>query len=221
MLRDRLGRLGAGRDVEVHENRTVLVSTTKGGTLRVHRGFAYASDRTLRAILTFVDTTVRRQARKKAEKELVSFPVDSYVPGRTNRRRARPKPRDLGILAQLKRLHRSLNVRHFGGALRAIPFRISDRMRTRVGEVSVDLGTGRVTEISISRRHVLKDLWSEVESTVLHEMIHQWQAEAGLSVDHGAVFRAKAAEVGVTGGEEGREPAGGEGPDSLLVARVS
>ena len=87
LLRDRLGRLCVGTDVEVHENRTVLVSTTKSGVLRVHRGFAYASDRTLRAILTYVDSTVRRQARKQAEREVVSFPVDQYVPGRARSRR--------------------------------------------------------------------------------------------------------------------------------------
>jgi hypothetical protein len=28
-------------------------------------------------------------------------------------------------------------------------------------------------------------------------MVHQWQAETGLPVDHGPLFRAKAREVGV------------------------
>jgi len=32
---------------------------------------------------------------------------------------------------------------------------------------------------------------------MLHEMVHQWQAETGLPVDHGPLFRAKAREVGV------------------------
>jgi hypothetical protein len=32
---------------------------------------------------------------------------------------------------------------------------------------------------------------------MLHEMVHQWQAESGLGVDHGPTFRAKAREVGV------------------------
>jgi hypothetical protein len=32
---------------------------------------------------------------------------------------------------------------------------------------------------------------------MLHEMVHQWQAETGLPVDHGPGFRRKAREVGV------------------------
>jgi hypothetical protein len=36
-----------------------------------------------------------------------------------------------------------------------------------------------------------------VEATVLHEMVHQWQAETGRPVDHGPGFRAKAEELGV------------------------
>jgi hypothetical protein len=36
-----------------------------------------------------------------------------------------------------------------------------------------------------------------VAHTVLHEMVHQWQAETGQPVDHLTAFRAKAREVGV------------------------
>jgi hypothetical protein len=32
---------------------------------------------------------------------------------------------------------------------------------------------------------------------MLHEMVHQWQAESGLRIDHGRTFRQKAREVGV------------------------
>jgi hypothetical protein len=32
---------------------------------------------------------------------------------------------------------------------------------------------------------------------LLHEMVHQWQAESGLRIDHGRTFRQKAREVGV------------------------
>jgi hypothetical protein len=32
---------------------------------------------------------------------------------------------------------------------------------------------------------------------MLHEMVHQWQAETGLKVDHGPTFREKARDVGV------------------------
>jgi hypothetical protein len=34
--------------------------------------------------------------------------------------------------------------------------------------------------------------------TLLHEMVHQWQDEAGHPIDHGGTFRKKAREVGIT-----------------------
>jgi hypothetical protein len=70
-------------------------------------------------------------------------------------------------------------------------------MRTRLGELSVDLRTGRPIEIAISRRHLARHPWAEVEHTLLHEMVHQWQAESGLPVDHLGGFRRKAREVGI------------------------
>jgi hypothetical protein len=70
-------------------------------------------------------------------------------------------------------------------------------MRTRLGELSLDLRTGRPIEIAISRRHLTRNSWGEVEHTMLHEMVHQWQAETGLRVDHGPTFRERARAVGV------------------------
>ena len=52
-------------------------------------------------------------------------------------------------------------------------------------------------EIALSRRHVRGDGWRETEQTLLHEMIHQWQAEAGQPVDRGAEFKRKARELGI------------------------
>src|SRR6185436_20048689 len=43
-----LGLAGARR-VVLHENRTVMVSQARGGTVRIHRGYVYAPDRVLRA----------------------------------------------------------------------------------------------------------------------------------------------------------------------------
>jgi hypothetical protein len=94
-------------------------------------------------------------------------------------------------------VHAELNRRHFGGSLGELPIRLSGRMRTRLGELAVDLKTGRPLEISLSRRHLARHDWTEVEHTMLHEMVHQWQAESGLRVDHGPTFRRKAREVGV------------------------
>jgi hypothetical protein len=97
-----------------------------------------------------------------------------------------------------------LNALHFGGTLSDIPIRISNRMKSRLGELSVNLKTGQPDEIGLSRRHINRHPWSEVEHTMLHEMVHQWQAETGLPVDHGPTFRKKAREVGVMPGAKRR-----------------
>ncbi len=70
-------------------------------------------------------------------------------------------------------------------------------MRSQLGEVLIDERSHRAVEIVLSRYHLERDGWAEVERTLLHEMIHQWQAESGLPVDHGAAFRRKARDVGV------------------------
>ena len=101
------------------------------------------------------------------------------------------------MVRRLEELHRDLNERHFGGTLGSIPIRLSGRMKTRLGELVLEPNKNQPKEIGISRRHVARHPWSEVEHTLLHEMVHQWQAETGLPVDHGPTFRAKAREVGV------------------------
>ena len=70
-------------------------------------------------------------------------------------------------------------------------------MRTRLGELTVERASGKPTEIALSRRHLRAHGWTEVEHTVLHEMVHQWQAETGQAVDHGPGFRRKARAVGI------------------------
>jgi hypothetical protein len=69
-------------------------------------------------------------------------------------------------------------------------------MKLRLGELSVDSRTGQALEIALSRRHCERHPWAEVEHTILHEMVHQWQAESGLPVDHGPTFRSMARKVG-------------------------
>lgn len=181
-----------------HSNRTVMVSIGSDGTLRLHRGYAWASDRVLRAIVRFLDPRVPRRLRQSAQRELLAFPAEHYAPASPRpARRDRPRPGDLRLIDRLQRLHTELNGRHFGGSLGELPIRLSDRMRTRLGELAVDLRTCRPLEIALSRRHLARHDWAEVEHTMLHEMVHQWQAEAGLRVDHGPTFRRKAREVGV------------------------
>jgi hypothetical protein len=199
-LPERLRLLGL-RDVSrilTHTNRTVMVSIGSDGTLRLHRGYAWASDRVLRAIVRFLDPRVPRRVRRNAQRELLAFPADQFAPAAprpTQRERARPG--DLRLIEHLRQTHAGLNRRHFGGALGELPIRLSGRMRTRLGELAVDLRSGRPLEIAISRRHLARHEWAEVEHTMLHEMVHQWQAESGLRVDHGPTFRRKSREVGV------------------------
>ncbi len=198
-LASRLVALGlpAGTLVREHANRTVMLSFT-AGVLRIHRGYAWAPERVLRAIVRFLRRGTRREERAALRKEFLAFPVEQYAPPWTReRRRERPRPGDVALLHRLERLHERLNAEHFGGALAAVPFRISSRMQVRLGELALELRTNRVLEIAVSRRH-LRHGWAEVEETVLHEMIHQWQAETGRPVDHGPEFRRKAAEVGAT-----------------------
>ena len=198
-LPERLQALGL-QDVErvlTHTNQTVMLSLNRR-TLRIHRGYGFAPDHVLQAVVRFLNPRVPRSLRRAAEREFLDFPVQAYapVPERAPRQE-RPRPGDLRLLHRLQELHRTLNLQHFGGSLPEIPIRLSSRMKRRLGELAVDSRTGRASEIALSRRHLNRHPWSEVEHTMLHEMVHQWQAESGLSVDHGPAFRKKSREVGV------------------------
>jgi hypothetical protein len=195
LLARRLAEAGLAPTVRLvaHENRRVLAHV-RGGTLRLHRGFAYAPDRVLRAVVVFAQGRPG-PARSAARRELVSFPVHDYVPAPPGRpRKPRPRAGDRAALERLRGLHALLNARHFGGSLRVPGFRVSHRMRRRLGEV-VALDGGCV--IAMSGRHLARDGWDEVERTLLHEMVHQWQVETGQRPDHGPAFRRKAREVGI------------------------
>ncbi|HEU4568966.1 MAG TPA: SprT family zinc-dependent metalloprotease [Gemmatimonadales bacterium] len=203
LLARRLERLGVHRIVgvrglAVHRNRTVMLSYTRAGVLRLHAGFAQAPDRVLEAIIRYLVPRVPRAERREAEREFLAFPVHEHAPPAPTRRAAeRPQPGDVALLHRLEEMHRRLNAEYFGGRLGPVRFRLSGRMRTRLGELTVERATGRPTEIALSRRHLRAHGWAEVEHTVLHEMVHQWQAESGQPVDHGPGFRRKAKEVGI------------------------
>lgn len=205
-----LGLRGVARIV-THTNRIVMVSLGARGVLRLHRGYAHAPDRVLRAIVRFLDPRLPRVVRRLAERELLEFPVELHAPAPPGpSRRERPRPGDLLVLHRLSQAHERFNAEHFGGALGSLPIRLSSRMRTRLGELSVDVRTGSPIEITVSRRHIARHAWTEVEHTLLHEMVHQWQAETGAPVDHGPTFRRKAREVGVLPGAKRSLGAGPE-----------
>jgi hypothetical protein len=199
-LRRRLEALGLTgiHHIELHTNRTVMLSWGDG-TLRIHRGYAMAPDRVLHAIVRFLKARVPRVLKRALEHQFLSFPVELYAPQPARRARPaeHPRPGDLRILHDLAQAHARLNVQHFEGKLAEIPFRLSGRMKTRLGEYSVNVRTGESVAITISRSHVRNEPWEEVEHTLLHEMVHQWQVESGLPLDHGPQFRRKARAVGI------------------------
>ena len=199
MLQRRLEALGHRTNgVVEHENRTVMVSQVRGGPVRIHRGYIYAPDRVLRAVVEFLGPRTPRERIRKAQRVLLEFPVEEFVPLRLERRsHERTRPGDDAIFQKLRDCYRRFNARHFGNRLNELPFRLSGRMRSRLGELVLDTRGRRAKEIALSRRHIRRDAWEEVEHTLLHEMVHQWQAQEGLAVDHGPTFRRKAREVGV------------------------
>lgn len=172
--------------------RTVMVSLI-GRTLRVHEGYADAPDDVLRAIVTFA-TSRTKTARTAAKDAILGHDVERAP---AVRRAERARPGDVALIAQLAAAHESLNQQWFGGALQSITPRLSGRMASRLGHY--DPGSKLTPpEIALSRTHVVKHGWREAMHTLLHEMVHQWQHETGAPIDHGAGFRRKCREVGIT-----------------------
>jgi hypothetical protein len=166
----------------------------RGRDLRVHEGYLGAPPTEHRAIVRFVEGKTRAD-RRAAQREIISFRIE-MPPRDGERRRERPRPEDEPISAQLVEWHARLNAEHFGGALKAVPVRVSHRMKSRLGHYSVAT-PGHTGEIAISWRHLRRHGWMEAVQTLLHEMVHQWQDETGQPIDHGRAFRAKAREVGI------------------------
>lgn len=172
--------------------RTVMVSLI-GRTLRVHEGYAEAPESVLRAIVAFA-VARNKQERAAAKDVILAHDVER---GPAARREEPARPGDVALIAQLMEAHRQLNAEWFSNALRTIPIRLSGKMATRLGHF--DPGSRHTPpEIVMSRKHIAKHGWREAMHTLLHEMVHQWQHETGRPVDHGADFRAKCREVGIT-----------------------
>ncbi len=196
-LLGRLRALGLRRidRCRLTRNRTVMVSF-RGTELRVHEGYLDAPAEVLRAIVRFAQGRTRAD-RRAARAALLGWRIQTS-PGTRPPRRERTHPDDEGMAATLAAWHARLNVEHFGGALATVPIRVSRRMRSRLGHYSVATPDGESAEIAISRRHIRRHGWDEAVHTLLHEMVHQWQDERGLAIDHGAAFRRRAREVGIT-----------------------
>ncbi|MDX2185252.1 MAG: SprT-like domain-containing protein [Gemmatimonadaceae bacterium] len=173
-------------------NRRTMVSW-RGTTLRVHAGYAQAPEHVWRAIVQFVEARTRReQAEGRAALLAWKLPADAPVRAR---RATVTHPEDAPLVARLAQWHTELNVSRFGGTLGPIAIHVSRRLARRLGHY-VPPGEGAAAEIVISRRHIRRHGWESARETLLHEMVHQWQAETGRPLDHGSEFRRKAREVG-------------------------
>ena len=174
-LRTRLMRLGLGSyyRVRLTSNKTVVVSYS-GGELRIHNSFLAADEEIWKAIITFVHGR-NRLARREARRAILEFPLmRSPTADAPRRRPERNHPADAGFVAELKHWHAAYNEERFGGTLRAIPIRISRRMKSRLGHYTPAADVAE-PEIVLSRRHIRRDGWAEALHTLLHEMVHQWQ----------------------------------------------
>ncbi len=199
-LRACLIQLGLDRNFKCRltSNRTVFVSF-HNDELRLHRGYLDAPDETLRSIVEFVGARTRR-ARNAARRSLLEYDVHRGNPPAPSIRRARElsNPADSLMEERLRSAHESINRERFGGSLSKVPIRVSRRMKSRLGHYTHRNPDGSGSEIAISRRHIRRHGWGEAIETLVHEMVHQWQDESGLTVDHGRTFRAKAKSVGTS-----------------------
>ena len=203
-LADRLRShgLSGGTPVVLHANRRVLVTLTRGGALRVHRGYEAAPDEIIAAIARWARPRTRRADRLLAQRILVAWkchPERSEGTGPfASLRETAPHPEDEPLIARLRTAWADLNTRHFGGSLGPVQLRISRRMRRRLGEFR-PTSAGGPAEIAVGFRHLRRDGWTRATGTLLHEMVHQWQAETGRRLGHGREFREKCAAVGIEG----------------------
>lgn len=179
------------------DNHSVVISF-RDAEVRVHRGYLGAPEHVLDAIVEFVQSGSGR-SRSDARRELLAYRLPHSEKPRRARRaiRERTHPADERFARELKQHHTDLNASKFSGELGDIRIRVSRRMKSRLGHYSWRQPDGSGSEIAIGSRHIRRDGWDEAVHTLLHEMVHQWQDERGLKVDHGREFRAKARAIGI------------------------
>jgi hypothetical protein len=150
----------------------------------------------MRSIRAAVSTAIlEREARKHMTPRDVRHTKKLHLV--RTRRVMRTHRDDEPIAMQLQLFHQRLNTERFDGTLGKISVRVSRRMRSRLGHYA-PAQRGAAAEIAISASHVKRHGFEQAVQTLLHEMVHQWQDESKLPLDHGAGFRAKAREVGIT-----------------------
>ena len=206
-LLDRFRALGLQRvdDLRLTRNRRTMVSI-RDRTLRMHRAYADAPEAVHQAVVDFVMArgTGRGPPRANAHgslhtaarREIVAWAA-GIPPDHRPPRAQHTHPDDATLAAQAVEWHKTFNAQRFAGALSLPSIRISRRMKARLGHYAPGRG-GAQPEIAISWRHWRRNGMADVAQTILHEMVHQWQDENGMPLDHGAAFKQKAREVGIS-----------------------
>jgi hypothetical protein len=178
--------------VSLTKNARVMVSF-RGNEMRVHQGYLEARAEVLDGIVRLVEGRTKAIRREAGKFVVANSPARiSEAPTR----RERSHPDDIAWSSRLVAEHTRLNAERFGNSLAPIAVRVSRRMKSRLGHYSPAVG-GSPAEIAISRRHIRRHGWDDAIETLVHEMVHQWQAETGAPLDHGPGFRKKAVEVGI------------------------
>ncbi|MBX3132197.1 MAG: SprT-like domain-containing protein [Gemmatimonadaceae bacterium] len=191
-----LGRLrGLGlahvKSLVLTRNRSVVVSL-KGYELRLHEGFCAAPTELHAQIVRFV-MAKKPWERQTARQAILAHPLPLHT--KPPRAPERTHPEDEPTAERLAEWHTRLNGERFGAKLQSIPIRVSRRMLRRLGHYAPSVQGGG-PEIAISARHLRRDGFASAVETLLHEMVHQWQHENGMPIDHGLDFRRKCREVG-------------------------
>jgi len=174
------------------KNTRVMVSF-RDGEIRIHESYLDAPPEVLDAIVQLVEGRTKGRRRDAGKIIVANGPTTVAAPPP---RRERLHPDDTAWTARLVDEHMRLNAAHFDNTLSPIVVRVSRRMKSRLGHYSPS-DRNAPAEIAISRRHIRRHGWNDALETLLHEMVHQWQAETGSPLDHGPGFRRKAREVGI------------------------
>ena len=196
-----------GRRRRVH-SRTAALLRTLSGRLKLERL------RQLWMQCELFGATVVEEPRTEIARP--APPRPDVVRIHRKRRSSRSRADDAAMISALQIEHAGYNAALFDAKLGRVKIRLSRRMKNRLGHYMV-AGGGQPAEIAMSLRHIERDSWDDVLHTLVHEMVHQWQDENGMALDHGQAFREKAIEVGISA--RATRPAGG-GTQPRLAARA-
>lgn len=200
------------RRVRFRANRTTVWSLTQSGTVfNLHRAFSSAPTSVLRHLAVVASEAWRPSAAYDRARDAVMAwePVHADIRRlrRESARHSSPTRRDgvgpcCATPAQrryLYRLYRYLNQTRFGGRLPAsLPLRLSNRMRSRLGQLAHGWQDGRqvVLEIALNVDLMLPGNGRERLDTLLHEMAHAAAFLLDGDEGHGDSWRWWAERVG-------------------------